>query len=175
MHGGFFSLALSKYGMSGISHGVGYGEQKDVVPVIGQAIPMVRFYVPELHRRLGVPDIEHCFRALRIKDPDDFYEQICDCTICRGVVSNNVSQFRLFGEMQPPKPGKMRGTQTPAAAKRCRFHFLLTRIRERDWVGKASHSEIVESLREASSKWSEQPTVRRYCAHLEAWESALES
>jgi len=175
MHGGFFSLALSKYGMSGISHGVGYGEQKDVVPVIGQAIPVVRYYLPELHRRLGVPDIERCFPSLRIDDPDDFYEQICDCTICKGVVVDNVSQFRLFGEMQPPKPGKTKSTQTPAAAKRCRFHFLLSRIHERDWIKKAGRSEIAESLRAANSKWSKHATVRRYCAHLEVWESVLKN
>ena len=44
--------------MSGISHGVGYGEQKDVIPVIGQSTPTVCYYLPDLKRRLGVPQIE---------------------------------------------------------------------------------------------------------------------
>lgn len=175
MHGGFFSLALSKYGLKGISHGVGYGEQKDVVPVVGQAIPVVRYYLRPLHRRLGVPDIERCFRSLGIEEPDDFYEQICDCAICKGVVSSNVNQFRLFGEMQPPKPGKQRGTQTPAAAKRCRFHFLLNRIRERDWLKGATLEEIINSLRAANEQWRGQPTVQRYCPHLEVWAQVLTS
>jgi hypothetical protein len=173
MHGGFFSLALSKYGLKGVSHGVGYGEQKDVVPVVGQAIPVVRYYLPALHRRLGVPDIERCFRSLGINEPYDFYEPICNCAICRGVVSNSVNQFRLFGEMQSPKPGKQKSTQTPAAAKRCRFHFLLSRIRERDWVKNVTSQEISDSLRTANQKWSSQPTVRRYCTHLEAWMKVL--
>lgn len=175
MHGGFFSLALSKYGLKGISHGVGYGEQKDVVPVVGQAIPVVRYYLPPSHRRLGVPDIERCFSSLRVEDPDDFYKQICDCAICKGVVSNNVNQFRLFGEMQPPKPGKKKSTQTPAAAKRCRFHFLLRRIRERDWVKTATLKEITEDLRAANQTWSRQRTVQRYCPHLEVWAKVLTS
>jgi len=173
MYGGFFSLALSKFGMKGINHGVGYGEQKDVVPVIGQAIPIVRYYLPSIHRRLGVPDIERCFRDLEIREPNDFYEQICDCAICRGVINSSVNQFRLFGEMQPPKPGKKRSTQTPDAARRCRFHFLLTRIRERDWLKKATLKEIRDSLMVANEKWGSQPTVQRYTPHLRAWGAAL--
>jgi len=175
MHGGFLSLALSKYGLKGISHGVGYGEQKDVVPVVGQAIPVVRYYLPPLHRRLGVPDIERCFPSLKIQEPDDFYEQICDCAICKGVMSGNLSQFQRFGDMQPPKPGRQRSTQTPAAAKRCRFHFLLSRIRERDWVKDATLDDITDSLRTAYQKWCDQPTVQRYCPHLEVWAKVLTS
>ena len=64
MHGGLLSLLLSKFGMSGVSHGIGYGEQKDVVPIIGQSIPMVRYYLPPMARRLGVPQIELTFNAL---------------------------------------------------------------------------------------------------------------
>jgi|GEM_PF-881336 len=173
MHGGFFSLVLSKFGMKGISHGVGYGEQKDVVPVIGQAIPIVRYYLPNIHRRLGVPDIERCFHSLGIREPNDFYEQICDCAICRGVVNSSVRQFRLFGEMKPPKSGKQRSTQTPDAARRCRFHFLLTRIRERDWVKKVTLQQIVDSLNSSNQKWGNQPTVQRYCPHLKAWGAVL--
>ncbi len=173
MHGGFFSLALSKFGMKGISHGVGYGERKDVVPIVGQAIPMVRYYLPDIYRRLGIPDIESCFNSLSINQPNDFYDQICDCAICRGVVNSDVEQFRLFGELQPRKPGKKRSTQTPDAAKRCRFHFLLTRIRERDWIKNVTVQEIAESLTEADKQWSEQRTVKRYCSHLKAWKEAL--
>jgi len=173
MHGGFFSLALSKCGMKGISHGVGYGGQKDVVPVIGQGIPVVRYYLPELHRHLSVPDIERCFNSLNISEPKDFHEKICNCAICKGVVNTDVAQFRLFGEIQPPKPGKQRGTQTPAAAKRCRFHFLLSRIRERDLVKENTISHIARDLDEANQKWNSQLSIQRYCPHLEVWKEVL--
>lgn len=173
MHGGYFSLALSRFGMKGISHGVGYGEQKDVVPVIGQSLPVVRYYLPDLHRRLGVPDIQRCFHSMEIKEPDNFYEQICDCAICKGVVSNNTDQFGLFGEMQPPKPGKNRSTQTPAAAKRCRFHFLLNRVRERDKIKNITSMEIGKSLLRENEKWRNQRSVERYCQHLLVWNKVL--
>jgi len=173
MHGGFFSLAMSKYGMNGISHGVGYGEQKDVVPVVGQGLPVVRYYLPALRRRLGVPDIERCFTSMEIRIPEDVHQQICDCAICKGVVRTNVNQFGLFGEMQPPKPGRQKSTQTPAAAKRCRFHFLLNRIGERDFVRRATLAQITSSLSAANEEWRDRPTVKRYCPHLEVWAQVL--
>src|SRR6266849_4626558 len=43
MHGGYLSLAFCNFGLTGVSHGVGYGEQKDFVPVIGQSTPTVRY------------------------------------------------------------------------------------------------------------------------------------
>lgn len=72
MHGGYFSLALCKYGMNGISHGIGYGEQKDVLPVIGQSIPTVRYYLPDLHKTSGVPVIERCYDSLGINTLEKF-------------------------------------------------------------------------------------------------------
>jgi hypothetical protein len=173
MHGGYFSLALSKFGMKGISHGVGYGEQKDVVPVIGKTIPTVRYYLPDLHRRLGVPDIERCFASLGIKKPEDFYEKICDCTICKGVVNSAVDQISLFGEVEPLKPGKKKSMQTPAAAKKCRFHFLLNRIRERDWIKANNTKNIVDNLTASVEKWGDNRSVENYCAHLNAWAIVL--
>ena len=99
MHGGLFSLMLSKFGMTGVSHGMGYGEQKNVVPVIGQSIPMVRYYLPPLARRLGVPDIERAFGALGVKTPSDFHSRICNCAVCRGIVATTIDEFSSFGDM----------------------------------------------------------------------------
>jgi len=90
------------------SHGVGYGEQKDVVPVIGQSTPTVRYYLPSLHRRLSVPEIELCFRRLAIDSPNDFYEKICDCTICKGVVKKELKEFSEFGEQHFSTPKSKR-------------------------------------------------------------------
>jgi hypothetical protein len=43
MHGGFLSCLLSKRGMEGFSHGIGYGESKDVLPVSAGALPTVAY------------------------------------------------------------------------------------------------------------------------------------
>ena len=173
MHGGYFSLALSKSGLRGISHGVGYGEQKDVVPVVGQTTPMVRYYLPDLHRMLGVPPIERCFSALEIETPPDFHSQVCGCAICRGVVNRDIEQFRLFGEMHRARADSSRDAQTPAAAKRCRYHFLMNRIAERKSVAGSTLTDLVQGLQDAWDKWHPRLPFPAYCNHLQTWQRVL--
>lgn len=172
LHGGYFSLALSKYGLAGISHGTGYGEQKDVVPVIGQAIPTVRYYLPALHKRLGVPQIERAFPAMRVVTAADFHSKVCGCAVCRGIVVNSAADFRLFGETQLSASAESE-VQTPQAAKRCRFHFLVNRIKERDAMAAMSVADIQAQLDVAATGWGAQPTIRGNAAHLMKWRAAL--
>lgn len=174
MHGGLFSLLLSKRGMTGVSHGIGYGEQKNVVPVIGQSIPMVRYYLPSLAKRLGVPSLERAFDALGVLTPEDFHERVCGCTVCRGVVSSSLDEFSSFGDMHFSRPSATRPSQTPAAAKRCRFHFLLARLRERDDIRNMELVALMARLRQAEQEWGQQPSLRGESAHLRKWIEVLE-
>jgi hypothetical protein len=172
LHGGYFSLALSLYGLAGIAHGVGYGEQKDVVPVIGQSTPTVRYYLPPLYARFGVPDIERCFSTVGVKTPADFFAKICDCVICKGVIGSSLSNFREFGERHLSSPSSKRAAQTPAAAKRCRFHFLLSRLRERDWIAGKTDVEVLDRLRSNAAQW--RPTVLTdQSKQVELWADVL--
>ena len=173
MHGGLFSLLLSKYGMTGVSHGVGYGEQKSVVPIIGQSVPMVRYYLPALARRLGVPAIERAFDALGVQEPVDFHERVCDCTLCRGVVVSSLEEFSSFGDMYFSRPTATRQAQTPAAAKRCRFHFLLARLREREDVRSMDLGALLARMRDAELAWGAQPSLRRDSGHMKRWRRVL--
>ena len=173
MHGGFFSLCLSKFGLAGISHGIGYGEQKDVMPVVGQGIPTVRYYLPALRRKLGVPPVERCFPGLKVRSVQDFYEQICDCAVCKGVVNKRLEDFRQFGEMHRSSPEAARDAQTPAAAKRCRFHFLLNRIDERKLVVRSGVEELTKDMRSARAKWANLDLLRDELGHLDRWLSVL--
>ena len=171
MHGGFFSLALSKLGMAGTTHGVGYGEQKDVVPVIGQSTPTVQYYVRALHSKYSVPQIQRCFSRLGVKNRDDFFSKICDCAICTHMVSDDLDEFSQFGEIHYSTPKSKRAAQTPAAAKRCRYHFLLNRIKERDHVDKLTLAEIVNECTAAADLWSK--TIIGPIEHLKLWAEVL--
>lgn len=174
MHGGLFSLALSRYGLSGTSHGVGYGEQKDVIPVIGQSTPTVRYYLPELGRRLSVPQIERALLGVGVKNADQFFELVCDCAICRGIIGEELSNFTSFGDLHYSTAESKRKAQTPAAAKRCRFHFLLNRARERDRMRGADVRTIAESFQDAYLKWEKQPTLHADAQHLLRWKNVFE-
>jgi len=173
LHGGYFSLCLCKYGLTGVSHGVGYGEKKSVVPVQGAATPTVRYHLPDFHKRLGVPAIQRCFDSLKIKTPDDFHEKICGCVVCKGIVSKNLDDFGLFGDMDYSTPMSKRLAQTPAAAKRCRFHFIMNRIRERDELKEKNVEIILAELDGVEDKWSGQVSVKDDMMHLSRWREAL--
>lgn len=175
-HGGYFSLALNKLGMTGISHGVGYGEKKDVLQIKGPPnAPIVRYYLPDVYKRFGVPDIEVCLDGLNIMTPADFHKKICDCVICKGVVKNSVLDFQRFGDMHLATPTSKRQTQTSAAAKRCRFHFLVNRIREREFVAGNDLAAIIHRITNAQEKWKEQFTITNNSRHIDKWIAVLSS
>jgi hypothetical protein len=175
MHGGYFSLALSKYGLRTVSHGVGYGERKSLEPIIGVVTPTVRYYLPDVHRMFGVPEIERCFTDLGVVTPADFHNRICNCLVCKGVVAKNIAGFHEFGDQHYARSDSKRRSQTPAAAKRCRFHFLFSRIRERDSLKSASLRDICIALQDAREKWGDQPAIAENTLHIARWKKVLEA
>jgi hypothetical protein len=67
----------------------------------------------------------------------------------------------------------LKRTQTPSAAKRSRFHFLLTRIREREELKNQSSSDIVASLEKSQQIWGSQRSLKKDLQHLRYWKDAL--
>lgn len=183
LHGGYYSLLLAHDGLTGISHGVGYGERKPVAQVIGAAAPTVRYYLPAIRRRAGVPDIQRCFpdapNGVGIKTAADFFEIICDCTICRGVIGTDVKRFSRFGEMHRANEESKRNTQTATAAKICRFHFLLNRMKERDMVASIPRNYRSTHITTAAAPWRDLFTMRNYLGpygsegYIERWARAF--
>lgn len=172
-HGGCFSLILHELGMSGISHGIGYGERKDVLQITGPPnAPIVNYYLPDVYKRFGVDVIERSFDSLGVTTPKDFHESICDCAICKGVIKNDLSDFGRFGDTHYATPKSKRRSQTPAAAKRCRFHFLMNRIAEKDFVSRNNIASIVEKLRQAQNKWQPSNLFISF-DHVGRWINAL--
>jgi hypothetical protein len=172
MHGSYFSLALSKVGMAGIAHGIGYGEQKDVVPVIGQSTPTVQYYVRSLHAKFSVPQIIRCFTALGVTTPEQFFRVICDCVICKNIVGKDLNNFSQFGEIHYSRPSAKRASQTPAAAKRCRYHFLLNRSKERDYVRANTLRTIADNCNAAADEWRK-TILANSIGHLREWADVL--
>lgn len=162
LHGGYFSLLLAHEGMTGISHGVGYGEQKTVQQIIGAAAPTVRYYLPPIARRVGIPDIQRAFPDLKIQGPADFFAKVCSCQICKGVIGADLSRFRAFGEMHRANGESRRDTQTPAAAKMCRYHFLLNRLKEPKVVAELNPADRAAHLVSRANPWRGCHTLMQY-------------
>jgi hypothetical protein len=181
LHGGYFSMLLAHDGLTGISHGVGYGERSDVAKVIGVAAPTVRYYLPPIRKRVGVPDIQRCFPDVGITIPPDFFKKVCDCSICKGVIGSDLSRFAAFGQMHRAKPDSKRDTQTPAAAKMCRFHFLLNRLKERGVIAALAEGDRADHVRSTAAPWRNCYPLRSDFAiqgetgYIERWANALDA
>ena len=181
LHGGYFSLLLAHDGLTGISHGVGYGERKEIAQVIGAAAPMVRYYLPPIRKRVGVPDIQRCFEDVEITTPSDFFKKVCDCSICKGVIADDLARFAAFGQMHRARTDSKRDSQTPAAAKMCRFHFLLNRFRERGIVASLDAAERATHVADTAAPWRKRHPLRRHRdqagtdGFIERWVAALGS
>jgi hypothetical protein len=171
MHGGYLSALLSKRGLTGFSHGVGYGESKDVVPVVGVIVPTVNYHYPPLHVRTSIIDVENALSELEIFDADNFHEKICDCTVCKGVIAGDLKNLRQFGDFVLKK-GNQRESQTPDSAKKCRLHFLLARRKEIDHVSELSPKDLTQELRDTAAEYAALPgylTLQARGRHLNAW------
>ncbi len=175
MHGGYLSALLSKRGLTGFSHGVGYGESKDVVPVIGVVVPTVNYHYPPLHIRTSIIDVERALSELGIGDADDFHEKVCDCTVCKGVIAGDLKNLRQFGEFIL-KVGNQRESQTPDSAKKCRLHFLLARRKEIDHVSGLPAEYLKQELRDTAAEYAALPgylTLQAKGRHLNTWAKIL--
>lgn len=174
MHGGFLSVLLSKHGMTGLSHGVGYGESKDVVPIIGVTVPTVTYHLPPLHVRTPMLDLERALTKLQIRNADDFHRKVCDCTVCKGILRGDINNIHEFGDMVI-KVGNKRESQTADSAKKCRFHYLLARKKEIERMSASSLADVKRGLNEAHREYGSLPAylnIRSKADHLRTWASA---
>lgn len=175
MHGGFLSALLSKHGMTGFSHGVGYGETKDVIPIVGVTVPTVNYHLPPLHIRVPMLELERALGELGVHDADDFHNRICDCTVCKGILKGNLKNIHEFGDMVL-KVGNIRESQTPDSAKKCRFHFLLARRKEIEKVSSSSLPDIKAELRETYDEYKSLPSylsLGNKADHLRVWATGI--
>lgn len=179
LHGGYYSLLLAHDGLTGISHGVGYGEQKPVAQVIGAAAPTVRYYLPPISKRVGVPDVQRCLPDVGITTAAEFFAKVCGCQICKGVIGNDLARFAAFGEMHRASATAQRDSQTPAAAKMCRFHFLLNRFKEPKAVANLAAADRSKHVTTNAKPWRDCFPLRSHLGapgergYIELWAEAL--
>lgn len=169
-HGGFLSCALREFGMTGVSHGFGYGEHRDVAPILGGGLPPVKYYYPPLRSLLIPTKVETILPSIDVDAPTTFHEKVCDCSICRSVVSRDIRDFEKFYEFKINENGNE--VATPEAYDRCRFHFLLARRKEIDWLGRATVEEIVESLQRSYEVYGNEVGMADV-SYLRTWSKVL--
>jgi hypothetical protein len=77
LYGGFFSVLLSGFGLTGSSHGIGYGESRSWLELPQSGPPPARYYLPRLHRYVS----QELAYQLWLSDRS---LADCNCQECRG-------------------------------------------------------------------------------------------
>jgi hypothetical protein len=173
LYGGYFSALLRFDGLTGFSHGVGYGERRDIVPVLGGGLPPAKYYLPPIHEEIY---IEELLRLAAAFDSDDFSTQICSCAICRGLL--RVSLEHLLEEYSRTVRKALRGVYRdfpdPIVYRYTRFHFLHNRHMELAWLDGHDRAQAIGELRDASAHFTHLLTPN-HIRHLQTWAATLDS
>lgn len=176
LYGGYFSILLTKIqnGLSGVCHGMEYGESRKVVPV-GGGLPRAKYYFPPLHKRLRAEDFQ---RIVNTKSGwsegsknSDFAKEVCSCKQCC-----NLDQFAETQtyEIKSQKGTSRRGeTSTTAAKEHSLAHYLLNKTKEYSFVRDNTIEVLLADLKNAYDKYS--PVAKADASHLTRWIEALSS
>ena len=125
MYGGHFSILSSKFGLNGISPGIGMSEYKNVTHRVTGGVFSNRYYIPQAKTMV----VEADARSFYLDHPAN----LCKCDVC-GEITKNASS----------DPNEFFTQLTPELAKK---HYCLCRVAENRYMQERSLSEINENLK----------------------------
>ena len=165
---GYFSGALGlALGFTGVVHGIGYGESRDVIPVLGGGPVRARFYFPPLRRFLPFRHARELVRHLTV---EQYRDAVCRCDVCEELIVNSVAEdFHIYGEMEtrgvPPDTYEIQITRSIEAS---RLHFATNRYRELDTIRTRGRAALLEELALAADRYRAS-LGSQAVRHLEVW------
>ena len=129
LFGGYFSCLLAECGLTGVAHGLGYGERRDIIPVLGGGLPPAKYYLPAIHQHIRIDQLVAIASKL---DDNSFRQTICDCVICRGLLRQGIRYLIQQYTTTDTKivNGRIRQVATPQVYRITRFHYLSNKHRE---------------------------------------------
>ncbi len=148
LYGGYFSIILNKTGicsnLDGVSHGIGFGEERSVVPV-GGGVPAAKFYLRGLHKRLIFRNALQSIKPLDgNKDRNSFLKNICDCDTCQSIIKKSpIDDFKYYGITKPGKD--FREYPTPKTIENCIRHYI--NCKNKEFTDQVTIDEIEDKLR----------------------------
>lgn len=178
--GSYFSVMLSRYfqetyGVVGVVHGPGYGEDREVDPA-GGGFPVAKFYFPALHRRLNYGVALMAARR-DLSEPKDYLTNVCHCQLCEQLVNKYgpAEAFAHYGRTQTifyQRQGVEVSADVPIAnaANACALHFL--HVKEWEYHGAAEWPDVRDKMGEAAARYHER-IPEQEIQHLHNWLAVL--
>ena len=159
IYGSYFSIMLTKSYLSGTCHGMEYGEDREVFPV-GGGIPVSKFYMPDLHKRLLYRDaLKFLLAKGYLINKETYFSNVCNCKTCKQVINNNPEiDFSAFGDFNSTTFKRKAGNKeysvtmdypTTEAKDLCLKHYLYNKTKEYEYVSSNSWQDLIQQLKEA--------------------------
>ena len=162
IYGSYFSIILTKNILSGVCHGMEYGENRDVYPV-GGGVPVSKFYYPVLHKRLLYRDaLDVLLRMDFLKDKNTYFSNVCSCQNCHEIINIPIEDFSKYGDVNSTtfkrKSGNRESTvtmdyPTTDAKDLCLRHYLYNKVHEFKHVETHSYIECAGELYDAYNQY----------------------
>jgi len=169
MYGSFFSILLTHNSINlldGVSHGMEYGEYREVYPV-GGGIPVSKYYYMPLHQREDFTKAFYLLEYNKIIDTslrtwgntDRYFDEICKCEQCRNIMDKEMVNFYKFEsteyyEITNKKGNIIRRKKASSQTKQnCLFHYLLCKKMEFSMINKKTIDELINELQEEKKKY----------------------
>ncbi len=163
-YGGYDSIMLchenSPVKLYGVAQSVGYGEARQITPV-GGGLPVNKYYFYPLHQRLLFRDAaailyeQGYFQKNKKVAAEEYHKYICDCSQCVEIIKNDINNFGLYNESIPfvTRNNIKRNRPTPDAALKADIHFMNSKVKEWESLGKKEFKSLVNEYRESFIKY----------------------
>ena len=189
MYGGFFSILLTHKSvglLSGVSHGLEYGESRKVYPV-GGGIPVSKYYFLPLHQRLDFTKAFYLLEYANIIDTSKenwgnsqrYYDEICKCSQCKSIIRQEMINFiefesREFYEVRRKDQVLRRKKASNNTKQNCLYHYLLCKKMEFLLVNKRKLGDILMEINRDEEFYSQCEAMHdKELSYISIWNSAL--
>jgi len=171
MFGGYFSCLLADCGLTGVSHGLGYGERRDIIPVLGGGLPPAKYYLRAIHQQIRIDQFAAIASQL---NEDSFLQTVCDCVICRGLLRQGLDYLIRQYTATETKivNGRYRQAATPQVYRLTRFHYLSNKHLEFQRCRDIECSSLLGELNSAYEQFRSQLGTSSLM-YLRTWRRAL--
>ncbi|GEM_PF-1911545 len=171
LYGGYLHQILFNFGLNGVCHSVAYGESKKINH--GGGIPLSKFYLPMLYKRMQPESMIRLIRDIPIKTKKEFYEYICNCPICKKIINNDNIKLTFFSYLDD-----LEATDTIRrnAKYNCRSHYLEVKKKEFTLINTRTFEDLVKILEDTYKNISiNHYMVKPEYIHLDRWIKVLKS
>lgn len=148
MHGGYFSVLMHSFGLSGFSCALSYRTSRNIMSYKWRAPsqPAPKFYIPSLHRAYALEEAAHILKM--------FPSTRCTCAVCRDAYGSDFTRL----------PDRMKKVGF------CEKHFLNVRKHELNSVRNGQEG-MLASLDETLARLGQDHS--KEISHLAKWRKAV--